>query len=287
MIADAILQEHAYRAITGNGLLIGRQTMPFNPEEAKFMVKRRGFVPGGTIEIDTQTRYSEGKGFISDRSFFSLFCDAKFRSLDVTDYEGADIVHNMHDPIPDSLIGTVDFLWNGSCLDNMSDPIMAMRNCVHALKPGGRMMLMEMGSPHHNAYTMYSPAWFVDFFAINGFRDCKVYICLFNPDDVHEGPYDVVIWKRFEGTLYQFPIQWTKGKALLSFVIAEKGGDVAVKAPVQGQYRANHDEYRKGFERFQLAGRPLWTLTKPALKRFAYRKFNHPDFEFLGTTEVT
>src|SRR4051794_19953188 len=45
MIARAILQEHRFRPITGEGVLIGRQTMTFTPAEALRIIKEEGVSP--------------------------------------------------------------------------------------------------------------------------------------------------------------------------------------------------------------------------------------------------
>jgi SAM-dependent methyltransferase len=293
MIARAILAEHRYRPIQGEGLLIGRQTMPFSVFEALQMLRdesvevRPNIDPRASSLLDTTTRYGAGKGQISDVGFFSLFCDTRFRALDVTDYEGAEIVHDMHMPIPDELVETVDFMWNGSCLDNMFDPATAMRNTVRMLKPGGRVLLMEIGTPHHNAYTMYSPAFFFDYFAINNFADCKVYVCLFEPEHIHSGPFDMFVWKRYEATLGQFPLSlFPPNLAVVNYVVAEKGlNSTWEKTPVQGQYRPDQAPFREAFARFAASPRPVLRRgpSESAGSKFsAVIEQTHPDIEYVG-----
>jgi SAM-dependent methyltransferase len=202
------------------------------------------------------------------------------RTLDVTDYEGAEIVHDMHDPIPESLIDQFDFIWNGSCLDNMSDPATAIQNTFRMLKPGGRIFMMEIGTPHHNAYTMYSPAFFFDFFAINGFADCKVYACMFQAEAVHTGPFDFYVWRNFDNTLWQFPIDaFPANTALISFVVGEKGPQSSWhRKPVQGQYRPDHVPYRAAFEAYAQSPRPRLRLPQRSSV-----VLDHPSIEYVGS----
>jgi SAM-dependent methyltransferase len=303
MIARAVVQEHKYKPITGNGLLIGRQTMSLTVDEAVALVESEGVKPNSSVLsgaknlTDNETRAGKGRGFIKDTAFFSLFSDATFKALDVTDYEGAEIVHNMHEPVPLSLHNTVDFMWNGSCLDNMADPMAAMRNTVNMLKPGGRVVMMEMGTPHHGSYLMYSPAWFFDFFAINNFADCKVYVCLFEPTHyaMVKGPLDLFVWKDFQATLRKFPydlLPWHK--AVLIYTVAEKGPDsTADRCPIQGQYRQDHEPYVKSFNRFAASPRPLlrrkpseMTMTQSYdLVSTVDTTVEFMDVEFLGSLE--
>jgi SAM-dependent methyltransferase len=293
-IARAILQEHKYRPITGSGLLIGRQTMPFKPADAARIVREEGVAlrPGIDLAspalIDTTTRYGKERGYINDVGFFSLFCDAKFRALDVTDYEAAEIVHDMCTPIPDDLAGTVDFMWNGSCLDNMFDPATAMRNTVRLLRPGGRVVLMEIGTPHHNAYTMYAPAYFFDYFAINNFADCKVYVCLFPFREINDAQFDLFVWKNYDATLWQFPLELLPPDVgVISYVVAEKGPNSTWdKNPVQGQYRPDQTPYKQAFERFAASPRPLMKRARGPKTASRYANFlrtPHPHIEFVGS----
>ena len=268
MIARAILQEHLYRPLSGTGMLIGKQTMPYSVGRASSILQEEGVSLRAGIEInspsliDTTTRHGAGQNYISDVGFFSLFCDLSIQTLDVTAYEGAEIVHDMHDPIPDHLCNQFDFIWNGSCLDNMSDPATAIQNTFRMLKPGGRVFMMEIGTPHHNAYTMYSPAFFFDFFAINNFADCKIYACIFAAEAVHKGPFDFYVWRSFENTLWQFPMDaFPPNMALISLVIGEKGEQSTWhKKPVQGQYRPDHAPYRAAFEAYARSSRPRLRL---------------------------
>jgi len=293
-IARAMLQEHKFKPITGNGLLIGRQTMPYSVDQAVRMVREEGVSLRDDVDltstalIDTSTRYGKGLNYINDAGFFSLFSDAQFKALDVTDYEGADIVHDMCVPIPDSLENSIDFLWNGSCLDNMFDPATALRNTVRLLRRGGRAVLMEIGTPHHNAYTMFSPAYFFDYFALNEFADCKVYSCLFPWRNIHTAKFDLFCWKNYEATLTQFPFdKLPADSALISYVIAEKAADSTWdRNPVQGQYRPDHAPFRAGFSRFRSSLRPsIWKPASPeALDRYSgFLSGYDAEVEFRGT----
>jgi SAM-dependent methyltransferase len=286
MIARAILQEHLYRPLGGAGMLIGRQTMPYSVDRAVQFLREEGVALRNGIDtasgalIDTSTRHGAGHNYISDVAFFSLFSDMSIRTLDVTDYEGAEIVHDMHDPIPDTLAERFDFIWNGSCLDNMADPATAMQNTFRMLKAGGRVFMMEIGTPHHNAYTMYSPAFFFDYFAINDFADCKVYACMFQAEAVHTGPFDFYVWRSFENTLWQFPMDaFPSGTALISFVIGEKGAQSSwQRKPVQGQYRPDHGPYRAAFQAYAAAPRPRLKLPQRA-----GTVTDHPSIEYVGS----
>ena len=155
-----------------------------------------------------------------------------------------------------------------------------MQNTFRMLRPGGRVFLMEIGTPHHNAYTMYSPAFFFDYFAINNFADCKVYVCMFAAEAVHTGPFDFYTWRGFDHTLWQYPMDaFPPNTALISLVIGEKGlQSTWNKKPVQGQYRADHAPYRAAYQAFERSPRPRLKIPqRPSVVT------NHPAIEYVGS----
>src|SRR6267142_5362478 len=120
--ASMILSEHRYRPLEGTILTIGRQSVALTGPQmdnllAHYDVPRRR---GITYEIDGDTvGVDRTRGHISQESFFRAFADVEVKSCDVSAYENADIVHDVQDPIPDKYRSYADFIYNGSCLDNI------------------------------------------------------------------------------------------------------------------------------------------------------------------------
>lgn len=290
-VARAILQEHRYKPITGDGLLIGRQTIPLSIEEARQMLRDEGvpersdFDPNAPWVSDTTTRSAKGENYISDLGFFALFSDVKLRTLDVSDYEGAEIVHDMHKPVPEELHGAFDFIWNGSCLDNIFDPGMAMRSTARMLRDTGRVFCMEMATPHFEAYVTFSQAWFFDYFAINGFADCKVYTLAFKPSEIFRGDYHLFRARSFESASRQFPLKIFGGftnqnYARLTLAIAEAApGFTTDLMPIQSHYRPENPAYERAYARFDNSERPV-IRGKSAFSSWAVRKSRSA--EYLG-----
>jgi hypothetical protein len=179
-VAEAIIREHKYRPIHGDVLLLGRQTMQFSPEHAAGMIRAAGLTPTVLPDadniIDRRTWRGKGRSFIRDDAFFRLLGAPAVRALDHTDYEGADIVHDLNKPVPPELENTADFILDGSTLDNLFSPSTAIQNVARMLRPGGRFLSVNMQSFHSDSYTLANPYWFVDFFTVNCFADCRVYV---------------------------------------------------------------------------------------------------------------
>jgi SAM-dependent methyltransferase len=178
LAARMILSEHRYRPIRGTVLTIGRQSVGLTAEDMNHLLTANG-TPSRDYQyvVDEATLgVSREKPNISQESFFGAFTDAKVISLDVSNYEGADIVCDLQGTIDKKHKGVADFIYNGSCLDNIFDPAAAMRNMSRLLKPDGRVYHYEQGNSHPTAYLKYSADWFMDFYALNEFHDCKVYV---------------------------------------------------------------------------------------------------------------
>jgi hypothetical protein len=128
-MAQMILSEHRFKKITGDVLLLGRQTVFMSPDQAKKLLKEMGISirKEAKIEYDTET-IGHQNNFISDKSFFSLFSDAKVTSSDVSSYEGAELVFDLSGDLPGDLSRKFDFIYNGSVLDNVFDPASSIKN---------------------------------------------------------------------------------------------------------------------------------------------------------------
>lgn len=195
-IARLLVAEHNRRPITGDALLIGRQTVAFDPS-------------------------------MTDVEFFkSIAPDIRsVRALDVSGYEGADIIHDLNDELPVTLHNIADFIFDGSCLDNLFDPANAMRSFSRMLRPGGRLFCFEHGTPIQSAFVCFSPEWFRGFFTANAWPDFSVTAQSF--DNI------------MDETWVPGP---PCGRDFVTVALGTKGfASTDHKSPIQEQYRKLHE----------------------------------------------
>jgi hypothetical protein len=254
-VAEAIIREHKYRAIRGEVLLLGRQTMQFTPQHASDMIKAAGLVPtalpDGDCILDRQTWRAEGQKFIRDDTFFGLLGVPELRALDHSGYEGAEIIHDLNRPIPAHLENTADFILDGSTLDNLFSPSTAIQSVARMLRPGGRFLSVNMQSFHSDSYSLTNPYWFLDFFTVNGFADCRVYATT-HGDRGELNVYAVDPTARRDRAFR--PLEVTG-----LMVFAEKGADSTWEAIPSQRYYSAADEIEKRVaagRRFSASGRP-------------------------------
>jgi hypothetical protein len=252
-LAELILAEHRHRPIGGNALLLGRQLVVMTPDQAQALIEKMGIkqASGAYIDYD-KTPHPFGKRLISDASFFSLFSDAVVRACDVSDYEGAELIFNLSDGVPSSLLGSFDFIYNGSVLDNVFDPAACIRNVSKMLKPNAVVMHYEGVAHSSPAYLKFSADWFFDYYALNGFADFQGYIAAFH--DVHVDPWAVYEWSAFNSA--EAPDQLTMpirlASELMIIAVAQNSpGATWHRTPLQNIYRSNaHGDYLNAHSTF-------------------------------------
>lgn len=243
----------------GDVCVIGRQTVNLTPTDAKNLLKQEVGIDIAIshFKIDEDTRGAKlaDKPFITDRSFFQALPGVRFHSLDVSNYEDADIIFDVTSALPDYLENRFDFIYNGSCLDNIFDPAAALKNFSRMLRPGGRIFSTERISRVHHAYVALSLTWFNDYYAINKFADCKVYLSIYQGENMEAADLNIygfepLIETPSGSTFALVDPPYHPHMNSHALVIAEKGKDSASNlSPIQGQYRVGDLEF--GYEEGQ------------------------------------
>ena len=115
-----------------------------------------------------------------------LFADGLLRilgaseveAMDFSPYEGAQIVHDLNQPIPTEWHQRYDTIFDGGTLEHVFDFPTAIRNCMQMLKPGGRFISVTI--PNNwcgHGFYQFSPELFYRVFApANGFSVVEMYI---------------------------------------------------------------------------------------------------------------
>ena len=260
-----IIREHVYKNITGSILTIGRQTVHITPYLLNLFLTQQGLKPPSPdkVKLDASTTNARMGPFIDDRTFFGSFSSATLHALDHSDFEGADIIHNLNDPIPPELENRFDFIYNGSCLDNVWDPGVTMRNMSRMLKPGGRIVHGEHGTRVNGPYLTYPPDWFHDYYTINNYADVKTYIAVFSAADSWDKPANWIQWDPLRIENQQIVIDGVfrcPNADFYNVCLAEKGPDSTWdKCPNQFQYRSEKDRFFHAQQalKYRASSRPI------------------------------
>ena len=104
--------------------------------------------------------------------FFELFLYSKnVQSVDYSDYEGCNIVHDMNTPINASYDEGFDVVVDGGSLEHIFNVPVALENYMRMVKKGGSLFIFTMANNHmgHGFY-QFSPEFFYRIFQPeNGF----------------------------------------------------------------------------------------------------------------------
>ena len=242
-LAEFILLEHARRPLGQRILSLGRQTILFDSAALHHLLDACGIkrISDRVVfdTVTTEAKLSMDRSFITDDSFYRAFTPASYETMDVTDYEGATIVGDLTQPVPHELIGRFDFIFNGSVLDNIFDPAAALRHTSQMLAPRGRIMHIEMASNLAFEYLIYSPDWFLDYYVVNGFQSCRIYVCTFR--DVRElkfGPWRVYTYHpRGDGNTACSLREIVTEQAVIVVIAERRRESSHDRSPVQWCYR--------------------------------------------------
>lgn len=124
---------------SGRGLVLGRQRLHLPPHGVRRLANRvREFgidvTPGDLTQED---------GFTE--ALLSAFGYPKMEALDFTAAEGAEHVHDLNEPVPDSLRERFDVVLDGGTTEHVFHIGRALETCHEMLKPGGVMLSFVSG----------------------------------------------------------------------------------------------------------------------------------------------
>lgn len=265
---EVILQEHKFRPITGRALMIGRQNTGLSPDEVKRMLARNGIpLLRDDFEIEKNAIHVTGReGEITDRAFFAAFSDCTVEAIDISDYESAEIVHDMSVPIPDHLKGQFDFIFDGSSLDNIFNVATAMQNISDLLKPGGRLVQINWSNSFPTAYAQLSPDWFMDYFSYHEYGDARVLVAELDGKLVRVWRFDPLVVNSGQNGYDCSSINSLNARGIVCF--AEKSNSSAKAGfPVQMHYRGSNTEpYLSSALRFKRSMRPDYDMSSYGVK---------------------
>lgn len=228
-MAKIVVQEHRYKPIGGRILCLGPQEISMSPEEVdRFLEGVPNLRPSSAAKPELEIK----PGYFRADYFFSRFPIESLDSLDVVQGPAATIVHDLNTPIPEHLCDRFDFIVDGGTFDHLINLGIALDNIVKMLRPGGRILQYNAASNYlGKAYIMFGPNLFYDYYILNGFVDCKVYIARETVREVN-APWEI----------FYLPTGRTKSlncaKRKMVIVIAEKGREGrGGRLPIQGPYR--------------------------------------------------
>lgn len=152
------------------------------------------------------------------------------RSLDASDYEGAAIIHDLNKPLPDALVGTTDFVYDGGTIEHVFDVATALSNATRLLRVGGTLLIsIAANNQCGHGFYQYSPELFYRYLEANGFTNVNVYLVgLLTPNRWRRAADPKVLGRR---------VQFSTTEPTQMLVVARKSAEVfPAVVPQQSDY---------------------------------------------------
>jgi hypothetical protein len=175
--------EHKHKPFSGSVLTLGRQCVYATFDECCDIIRQEGITPkplSGSEDLGTNIPQWKGtfrENYSNDVAFFKLLGIHDCPAMDYSDYEGAQFVFDLNDPLPDEFTERFDLILDAGTLEHVFDVRRALANVATMLKPGGRVIHVAPANNYLNhGFYQFSPTLFADFYRANQFEDLRLYV---------------------------------------------------------------------------------------------------------------
>ena len=142
----------------GDVLMLGRQDLNVYPARMREILAKHGLPTEAFAEGATDTGFAEPV-------FKSLGAKNVF-SLDASNFEGAEFVHDLNQPLPPELRERFDLVYDGGTLEHVFNFPVALKSCMEMLRPGGRFFTHTcMNNWCGHGFYQFSPELFFRVFS--------------------------------------------------------------------------------------------------------------------------
>ncbi len=148
----------------GGVLTLGRQDLNVYPAKMRTVLEQHGFPSTAFATNAPDTGFAE--------SVFKSLGAKNVYALDASDFEGAEFVHDLNQPLPEKLQQRFDIVYDGGTLEHVFNYPQALKNCMEMVKPGGRFITHAPGNNWwgHGFYQVSPELFYRAFSSDNGFE---------------------------------------------------------------------------------------------------------------------
>lgn len=199
----------------------------------------------------------------SDQAVLRALGAEEVLALDYADFEGAELVHDLNQPVPQSWWDRFDGVLDSGTLEHVFGVPTALANLAHMLRVGGRVIhISPCNNFTNHGFYQFSPTLLADFYEANAFADLQVFVAEETGVD-----YRSSAWELFEIDPRRQPVLMTSRRRLLLIVVAEKtAASTADRLPLQSYYRQLFEA--SGAGRQETAPATGWGRIQTEVKRW-------------------
>ncbi|HEX8075272.1 MAG TPA: hypothetical protein VF545_09850 [Thermoleophilaceae bacterium] len=141
-------------------LTIGRQASFVGPVRLGRLLRRHGVWPAGVGGRSFYRTFRDGPPWLAE-PYLAALGAREVAAMDVSDYEGAEVIHDLNEPLPEDMHERFDVVLDAGSLEHVFDVPTALRSYMQMVRVGGRLIVQTMANNHcgHGFY-QFSPELF-------------------------------------------------------------------------------------------------------------------------------
>jgi hypothetical protein len=155
---------------------IGRQATFVGPARLVRLLKRHGRWPEGASAKEFARGFRDEPWVIDP--LLRMLGAGEITSIDASHYEGATVVHDLNEPLPDSLKERFSFVLDGGTLEHIFNAPVALKSYMEMVEPGGHLMIHTMANNcfGHGFYQFSPELFFRALSPANGYKVERVVV---------------------------------------------------------------------------------------------------------------
>lgn len=158
-----LLREAKDRPFAGAVLTLGKQDITVDAPMFRRLAARVGFAPA--------VEPTDGPGPLTDGVLFRALGFSDAQSLDLSAYEGADVLHDLNSPdVPSEACGRYDVVFDRGTSEHVFHTPNVLTAAARLVRTGGRIIHFSPSTNHlDHGFFMFTPRLFHDFYKANDF----------------------------------------------------------------------------------------------------------------------
>ncbi len=159
--------------------MLGRQELFIDPVTLHRLLQSSGLAAN---RAETERLLTEANGYAEP--LLRRLGAQQISSVDASHYEQASLVHDMNNPIPDSLKSAFSAVIDAGTLEHVFNFPVALKNCMEMVQEGGHLLLMTPANNFmgHGFYQFSPELFFRVLSADNGYEVVRAIVCETSPD---------------------------------------------------------------------------------------------------------
>jgi hypothetical protein len=166
-------------------ITLGRQHFFASKQDVITQAEKLGLGKEGLDRYDFSEQFSE--------PFFKFLGSDVIDSIDFSDYEGAKIVFDMNNPLPEHLYNKYSVVFDGGTLEHVFNFPQSIRNCMKMVETGGHFIsITPANNQMGHGFYQFSPELFFRIFSPeNGFEVVNLFVNTCSPKGKYGSWYEV------------------------------------------------------------------------------------------------